>query len=434
MNFAALLARHPQGSISDRSGGSRALVEGAYRFIENDRVDPKAIADGGFSSTVTAAGGAATLLLVQDTTVLSFTHSVWEDLGEIEHGFDYLGGWQVHSSLLLDEATGHPIGLIDQYWWKRDRATAGKKPDRKKRPYSEKESYKWEAASRHSADRLGPDLMARTVMVGDRESDGFDFLSYNLDAGQRFVIRVRSDRRLVNEERLLWTHMAAQPSLGTIKVRIQQKGGRVGREAKVHLRSAQVTLPMPYRPQGMKHEPLELWAVYVHEDDPPEGKTPLSWMLFTTEAAPDLASAVCVQKIYQRRWKIEEYHKAWKSGCGGEALRMPYADNLQRMLQILAFVAVYLLQLRDAAQDDPELSCEALLTTAEWRLLWLSTSKKRLPTKPPNVLWAFRAMGRLGGWFDTKKTGRIGWKALWQGYSRLHERWLGWKLANDLKM
>ncbi|GBE29471.1 MAG TPA: hypothetical protein ENH10_03735 [Bacteroidetes bacterium] len=83
----------------------------------------------------------------------------------------------------------------------------------------------------------------------------------------------------------------------------------------------------------------------------------------------------------------------------------------------MAFVGVYLLQLRDAANDTPEQSCEDLLTGEEWRLLWLSSSKKRrLPSTPPTLQWAYQALGRLGGWTDSKRTGRVGWQALCNQY------------------
>jgi len=429
--IGSMFARHPLCTIPECSGGSRALMEGAYRFIENDGVDPDAIAEGGFTSTVTDAADHETLLLVQDTTTLSFTHSVRGELGDLGHPYDHLGGWLVHNSLLLEGERGHAVGLVDQAWWTRDRATAGKSRDRKKRRYEDKESYKWESASRRSAERLGPELMSRVIMVGDREADGFDFLSYNIDAGQRFVLRVRSDRRLQGEPEHLWAHLESQPSLGTVEVAVQQRGGRKKRVATVHLRSAQVTLPAP---SGKTGDPVKMWAVYVHEDDPPDGVEALSWMLFTTEAAPDLKSALQVKQFYQWRWKVEEFHKAWKSGCGGEALQMPFADNLRRTLQILAFVGVYLLQLRDAANDTPELPCTALLKDEEWRLLWLSTSKQHLPSKPPGMRWAHQTLGRLGGWMDTARTGRVGWKALWKGYVKLTDGIHGWRIMNEAKM
>ncbi|HEX04132.1 MAG TPA: hypothetical protein ENH10_03115 [Bacteroidetes bacterium] len=69
------------------------------------------------------------------------------------------------SRALLEGDRGHVVGLLDQAWWTRDRATAGKGRDRKRRRYEDKESYKWEAASRRSADRLGPELMSRVATV-----------------------------------------------------------------------------------------------------------------------------------------------------------------------------------------------------------------------------------------------------------------------------
>ena len=47
------------------------------------------------------------------------------------------------------------------------------------------------------------------------------------------------------------------------------------------------------------------------------------------------------------RWRVEEFHKAWKSGAGVEQRRMRGADNLERIAVVLAFVAVRLLQLRE---------------------------------------------------------------------------------------
>jgi len=31
-----------------------------------------------------------------------------------------------------------------------------------------------------------------------------------------------------------------------------------------------------------------------------------------------------------------------------------------------------------------------------------------------------RGQTRLGGWYDTKRTGRIGWQTLWHGWELFH--------------
>jgi len=37
--------------------------------------------------------------------------------------------------------------------------------------------------------------------------------------------------------------------------------------------------------------------------------------------------------------------------------------------------------------------------------------KKKQPEHPPSLYWAYYAIARLGGWYDSKRTGRVGVKA-----------------------
>jgi hypothetical protein len=48
-----------------------AAKEGAYRLVENERVDPEAIAEGGFASSAADAAAHALLAAIEDTTGLS---------------------------------------------------------------------------------------------------------------------------------------------------------------------------------------------------------------------------------------------------------------------------------------------------------------------------------------------------------------------------
>ena len=64
-------------------------------------------------------------------------------------------------------------------------------------------------------------------------------------------------------------------------------------------------------------------------------------------------------RYYELRWRIEDYHKAWKSGVGVEWQRFQTVENLERMLVITAFLAVLTAQLRerlDALIDVPEMA------------------------------------------------------------------------------
>ena len=102
-------------------------------------------------------------------------------------------------------------------------------------------------------------------------------------------------------------------------------------------------------------------------------------------------------------------------------------DNLERLAVILAFIAVRLLQLREALLDDARSAnaqrpCTDVLSKDEWHALWLSRERKKPPRKVPSLRWAYESIAKLGGWTDTKRTGRAGWDTMWYGWFRYQER------------
>jgi hypothetical protein len=69
--------------------------------------------------------------------------------------------------------------------------------------------------------------------------------------------------------------------------------------------------------------------------------------------------------IYSQRWRVEDYHKAWKTGAGAERQRMTEPENLERMVSILAFVGVRLMQLRESLTLAVQLKARGSLEQAE---------------------------------------------------------------------
>jgi hypothetical protein len=84
----------------------------------------------------------------------------------------------------------------------RDTAQYGKRKQRQKRVYEDKESYKWEQASTAMSERLG-DKMKDCISVCDRETDIIEYLSYKCVNNQRFVVRINSNRPLDEGGRLV---------------------------------------------------------------------------------------------------------------------------------------------------------------------------------------------------------------------------------------
>src|SRR3990172_2881450 len=344
VKMAAQLATHTGRSLARSCDGDEIVQEGAYRLVRNHHVQAQALMAGGFLTTVCAAAACARLLEIQDTTTLSYRHAVRQGLGELGGPERCAGtGLWVHSSLLVDADSEQTVGLVEQDYWSRPAAQRGKRQRRKERAYPDKESYKWKRASERVAARLGA-TMARVITVCDREADVFEYLHYKRRRGERFIVRAAQDRRLWDAEQRLFEqvrrHGAAR---GQVGVQVPQRGGRAARRAVLELRSAQVTLALPNRTDGTGLTPVTVQVVLAEETGRATEK--LCWLLLTSEAVDSAEQVQDILRCYGLRWRIEDFHKAWKSGAGVEELRMQQRDNLLKMAVLLAFVAVRLLQL-----------------------------------------------------------------------------------------
>ncbi|TNJ16883.1 hypothetical protein CF111_18505 [Aeromonas sobria] len=105
----------------------------------------------------------------------------------------------------------------------------------------------------------------------------------------------------------------------------------------------------------------------------------LAWHLLTSEAVTTSEQANKIIGDDERRWLIEDDHKIGQSaGTRVEGLKMQSSDNLTRMCVILAFIAARLLQLRFIKKEPSAAgeSCEALLGTQSWKLLWLQMNEE----------------------------------------------------------
>lgn len=438
VEYAARQADMPGGSTNAVCEGSEAAAEGAYRMIRNRHIDPKAIEEGPFALTAQRCAARRVVLAIQDTMTVMVTSALGEKLGNIgkEHG----RGMLVHSTLAVDGETGEPIGLLDQLRWTRSDDSPGRNT-RRERSHEAKESFKWKACSQAISERLP--TMANIITVCDREADIYEFLQYHVELNQRFVVRSRQDRVLVDEDRL-HAVLAERPVIGEYEVFIDQRGGqqtrpstgqtkreaRQGRTATMMIRTARVELEPPR--QADSDEPITMNVVLATEDGRSNDDSPPAWLLFTSEPVETKQEALAVIRAYELRWLIEEFHKAWKTGCRIHKRPVQTEGNLHRLMAITAHVAVRLLQLRSAAQINPERSCEHILDPDELQCLTaVAKQRKSSPPSPPTVQWATQAIAKLAGWRDTKRTGRIGWEKLWEGWAKLEDLVMGWRLARD---
>lgn len=421
--------------------GNDSEVEGAYRFARNEHVEPYEISKGLFTATVEKAKGLEELLALEDTTTHSYTHDVIDELGDIGAPEKTLSrGFLAHSVLLVNGKKLETIGLIEQRLWRRSPQERGKKHTRSKRAYEDKESYKWEESSKRVSDRLG-EQMTKVISVCDREADIYGYLQYKIKHHQRFIVRA-SHNRLLDRGGFLFDWIENEAKLmGTYGVAIKQREGRKAREAQIEVLSGPIKI---IRPKQKKKEAVEVNVVVAREiTGAKETEERLCWILLTSEPIQTYEQVKKICEYYERRWQIEEYHKAWKTGAGSEELRLQSASNLERLLAILGGIAVRLLQLRESLDWDNaknqevvrNASCLEVLTKNEWHVLWYFVNKKarkKPPKQGESLRWAYESIAKLGGWNDSKKTGIASWNTIWHGWFRLQERVEGYEAASSV--
>ncbi|MCD8560450.1 MAG: IS4 family transposase [Shewanella xiamenensis] len=440
IKVATDMARCSGKSIALSCKGNEVDVEGAYRLIRNDNVSPEAIRAAGFRHTAELAQSFSEILAIDDTTSLSYRHQVAEDLGKLGTITDKSRGWWVHSTLLLDRRTTQTIGLIHQDYWLRPDAPEDA---------DEKESGKWADAAYFSRQCLG-DTMSRVIAVCDREADILSYIQDKQKHHERFVIRAKHARKIMESEATLFEHLESQPELGAYTIDIAQKGtkdhrgkaiNRAARKAHLSVKVAQVTLKTTDETQPIN-------VVYAQEKASNKENEPLRWVLLTTEPIASLAQALNIIDIYTARWRIEDFHKAWKTGAGAERQRMTEPRNLERAVSILAFIGVRLLQLREsmtipyylrkkglieAARCVEEQGCDTVLEEDEWRLLMRIHKPRGHKDKgAPSLKWAYQSIAKLGGFTDTKRTGIASWGAMWEGWNTLQSHVVGYRTAKDM--
>jgi hypothetical protein len=349
-------------------------------------------------------------------------------------------GYFIHSTLAVDAATLEPLGLLDQQQWIRaDKKSRPGKKTRKERAAKNKESYKWTEAFESICSRVH--ATSNFITVCDREADIADFLKLQIERDCRFVVRASHNRKILTAEGKLLERLSGRPVLGEHIVSIGQRGpqrghgaqqsrkSRKARDAQVEIKTAEVHIAVPQNAQKKSAASITVNAVYVNESNPPENIDGISWVLLTTEPVSTIEQALKVVQYYSARWLIEEFHKAWKSGCKMEERRLQSLENYERVMAVTAAVAVRLLQLKSFSTTDAQ-SCDIMLNEDEWKCLFMHTEDGGpIPNKPPSARWAYYALAKLAGWTDSKSTGRVGWQTLWLGWERLQYLLIGWKAA-----
>ncbi len=432
MSLVSNLAEQPEASVAQASG-DWATTKATYRFWNNKQVTPEAIRAAHRKSTEERMQAETTVLAIQDTTTLNFqSHPATQDLGPIDA--KGTSGLLVHSVLAVT-AEGIPLGLVHQQVWARDPEQKGKSKKRKQLPISEKESQRWldSLQATQSAVQEGTHI----ITIADREADIYDLFAVPRAANMDLLIRANYDRRVqVDNEEIgkLWDCVEQTPIQGTILVHLEHKPGQKARDVELTIRSMKLSImPAVSDPKGLHacHEPIPLTAILVLEEHPPEGETPLCWLLLTSLPVQTFQQAAQCVRWYQYRWLIERYHFVLKSGCRFEDLQLETAQRLERALATYCIVAWRLLWLIYQERQTPEASCEVALQTYEWQALYAFLHHTpTVPETPPCLREAIRWIAQMGGFLARQSDGEPGLQTLWRGLRRLDDLSSMWLLLH----
>ena len=110
---------------------------------------------------------------------------------------------------------------------------------------------------------------------------------------------------------------------------------------------------------------------------------------------------------YEKRWLVEEFHKALKTGCRLESRQYETAKRLEAICGMLSVLAVRLLQLKIVARNEPDRPAEEVVPK-RW-ILMLQAMRKRKVTAAWTVCKFYRELAMLGGFLGRKSDGQPGW-------------------------
>ncbi len=423
VKYAEQVAARPDGSTPDQTetwGDCKA----AYRLFNSKDVTFENIIAPHCQQTRAACQPGDVKLLINDTTEIDYgTARSVSGLGPTGNGFGQ--GFFLHSAMMVDADDGRVEGLAGQILFHRRQPTSKKKKKARnsRRRDADRESAVWGKL----VDQVGaPPAGVKWVHVNDRGADDFEVFCRIRAQGTSCVIRAaRLNRKILAMDGRglqLKELLKELPCRERLELKVPATDKVAARIAKLELRFSELAMPIPavLTPWLKEHrptEPLRLHVVELLESDPPPEVEALRWVLYTFETVSTFAQAMTVIGWYERRPQIEDYHKAFKTGCRVECRFYHTSERLERVTGLLSIVAMRLMQLKTAARETPD---RPAVEVAPKQWVELIQKARNKPINPSMTIREFiRAVAGLGGHLGRKSDGEPGWITLWRGFEKL---------------
>jgi Transposase DNA-binding/Transposase DDE domain len=418
MAVAAQAARRPSGMVTGVFT-TPAQREAAYRLMGKESTSCRELAASAHAAAARRCVGHTDIIVPLDGSSLNLSDPAGlRGLGPVGTRASGAQGILVMTALALDPR-GTPLGLLDQHYWTRPQRRPkgrtyrrGSKND--KRPREQRESFIWVETMRRVTETMAKEApRSKPWFQLDRGGDCMSVLMEAADAKMHVTVRAVHERRLRwpnGQNGHLLSSILYQPVRGTYEVDVPARYKQVARLATMAIRVA--CMPVELQLSRTQRRILNVNVVLATEQHAPRGQTPLRWMLFTTHPVTTVTDAIEVVAAYVRRWRIEDFHKTWKSGaCNIESCKLGSKDAIIRWVTMMASVAARIEHVKHAARKTPNAPATVVFSRAEIDATILlykeGLTKIHVPYKPgdtPSVAEITYWIASLGGHMGNPKT------------------------------
>lgn len=428
--------------------------KGAYRFLSNAKVTEASLIEDLENQCKSNVEGKDVIAFC-DTTSFNFTShkgriTDFTGLGSIGNinGVHPLGFF-AHPILVHERESGNPLGISGLKLWCRKeerKRSKAKRYETKDIVIEDKESYKWlEPCSSSKENSL--QKAKHITFVMDREGDIMEVFDRLPNERTDVLTRVMHDRTIQTHEReydKLYSCLSKQTIGATAVVKVQGRK-RKKRNAVVEIRSVKCTLQWPKRQKvSYKNNDKGVQVTLIevrerthngHKDEPP-----LIWRLVSTKELEDIEQVKEEIRIYEQRWRIEEFFKLLKSdGYDIESTELESGPAIRKLTLILMKTSIKIQQLKAARDGNTEMVVDDVFTEQEITCLEMlnkkvsgNTDKQRNPHGSKNLAWASWIIARLGGWKEFYAKNRPpGNKTLKLGLDKFESIMLGYLILKN---
>ncbi len=251
----------------------------------------------------------------------------------------------------------------------------------------------------------------------DRGADAHEILDW-IDASKQHWVTVRiCQNRNILEEKYptLFEASNTWPLKFFIHISLPRRKNRAARDVLAAVCWKKVQIPLRVKNRA-PYKTISAWVVDIKEMGIPCDSEPLHWRLLTTRPVRTKANALEVIKGYKIRWRIEDFHRCYKTVCRIEDSLLESFEALKRWAVIQASVAVRIERLKHLARTQTVILSKEELSVPEMQAILSlhkaqegqTRKKRKTERKTINTLTISQAvlmLAELGGYTGATTSG-----------------------------